>query len=722
MIRIKNNLPARLPSEYQEVEYLEDSGTQYIDTGVPNSSAITVVAEKQFSGVNKLCGIDYTVVSYYRFKWGTNGDGYLYYGYGTSNYASTTKPDTTKWYRFTMGYGNQKIEDIATGTVIKSSTATMSDYHSTYGIHLFAVMNTYYNRIDTATGGSKIRSTKIYDNDTLIRDFVPCYRKTDNEPGMYDLVNNTFYTNAGSGTFLMGNEVGKRDLNINPAMAKENPNPIKLPSEYQELDYIQSTGTQYIDTGYLPNDNSKFELVISDCVAQKDNVIFIASSTWAANTFNFLNSAASFWWHYPGAVEFGNGTLANKNTISLYRGQIKLNGAVISDNTSITTQKTIQQVSIFGNSYLSSYRGKLKLYSFKIYENDTLARDLVPCYRKSDNVAGLYDLVNGTFYTNAGSGTFTIGNEVIYKPFVLSPLTRGYIQDKLFYGEAPKKGRFVCVAANGNSYYSIDGETWASMSGLPNSSGVTYNYYCVAYGNGKYVTATGYTQKRTYCSTDGETWVETGGVATNYMRGVCYGKDRFVITGSYGNSYYSTDGINWTAMTGLASAAYHSVTYGGDRFVTVGDLGKSYYSTDGVTWTAMSTMNNSQTYYGVAYGNGIFVSVGTKGYVYYNTGGTSWNTGWDGIGSENIYGVTYGKDRFVCVGASGKSYYSTDGATWTAMSGLDNTTYRAVCYNNDRFVTVGYDGKSYYSLDGLTWTAMTGLASAQYCAVCFGEI
>ena len=37
---------------------------------------------------------------------------------------------------------------------------------------------------------------------------------------------------------------------------------------------------------------------------------------------------------------------------------------------------------------------------------------LVPCYRKSDNVIGAYDTVTDTFYTNAGTGTFTKGNDV----------------------------------------------------------------------------------------------------------------------------------------------------------------------------------------------------------------------------------------------------------------------------------------------------------------------
>jgi hypothetical protein len=38
---------------------------------------------------------------------------------------------------------------------------------------------------------------------------------------------------------------------------------------------------------------------------------------------------------------------------------------------------------------------------------------LIPCYRKADNVAGMYDLFSGEFYTNAGTGEFIIGPDVI---------------------------------------------------------------------------------------------------------------------------------------------------------------------------------------------------------------------------------------------------------------------------------------------------------------------
>ena len=57
----------------------------------------------------------------------------------------------------------------------------------------------------------KMYECKITSNGNLIRDFVPCVRKSDNEPGLYDRVNNVFYTNAGSGTFLKGNNASNNN-------------------------------------------------------------------------------------------------------------------------------------------------------------------------------------------------------------------------------------------------------------------------------------------------------------------------------------------------------------------------------------------------------------------------------------------------------------------------------------------------------------------------------
>jgi hypothetical protein len=54
---------------------------------------------------------------------------------------------------------------------------------------------------------AKLYSCKIYNNSILVRDFIPCYRKADNKPGLYDVINDVFYTNAGTGEFNVGGNV-----------------------------------------------------------------------------------------------------------------------------------------------------------------------------------------------------------------------------------------------------------------------------------------------------------------------------------------------------------------------------------------------------------------------------------------------------------------------------------------------------------------------------------
>lgn len=63
--------------------------------------------------------------------------------------------------------------------------------------------------------------------------------------------------------------------------------------------------------------------------------------------------------------------------------------------------------SIYSASGVSAY-----LKGGKIYVDNILKVDLIPAVRKSDNVAGMYDVINNIFYTNNGSGTFGVGNNV----------------------------------------------------------------------------------------------------------------------------------------------------------------------------------------------------------------------------------------------------------------------------------------------------------------------
>ena len=54
---------------------------------------------------------------------------------------------------------------------------------------------------------ARIYEYLYYEGDTLLRHMYPAKRESDGELGMYDVVNNVFYTNPGTGTFIKGPEV-----------------------------------------------------------------------------------------------------------------------------------------------------------------------------------------------------------------------------------------------------------------------------------------------------------------------------------------------------------------------------------------------------------------------------------------------------------------------------------------------------------------------------------
>ena len=57
--------------------------------------------------------------------------------------------------------------------------------------------------------------------------------------------------------------------------------------------------------------------------------------------------------------------------------------------------------------------GNVIVYYCKLCDhNGVLKRDLHPMIRKSDNVVGMYDTVSGAFFTNAGTGEFTVGADI----------------------------------------------------------------------------------------------------------------------------------------------------------------------------------------------------------------------------------------------------------------------------------------------------------------------
>ena len=194
----------------------------------------------------------------------------------------------------------------------------------------------------------------------------------------------------------------------------------QLPIEYQEVEYIQSSGTQYIDTGFVPNNNTEIMLVFTNTNATTGNYYCIFGTRTTANNDNtfalWIDTNRRFGAFY---VTEGIGqslTLFPTSIDVTAKHTATMKGRVAEiDSVSVTCPATSSSpaysfyIGACNTAGTAEYFSKILIYESKIYDNEILVRDFVPCYRKADNVAGLYDLVNNVFYTNAGSGVFAVG-------------------------------------------------------------------------------------------------------------------------------------------------------------------------------------------------------------------------------------------------------------------------------------------------------------------------
>lgn len=204
-----------------------------------------------------------------------------------------------------------------------------------------------------------------------------------------------------------------------------------LPTGYTQVEYIESTGTQWIDTGVAGSNNACFEI---DFLTK--NVVGPASTDFgtifgaytAGSTRINLGTWNSSQVTTGGEMCWGSGNF-NPYITSNERMQISVKSTTLT--TPNGTQSVGSQTFTSGcNIWLfcrnangtADQFSKTQLYSMKMYNGSTLIRDFVPCKNASGQV-GLYDTVNGKFYGNNGTGAFVAGTEI--KPLAKSSVNIG---------------------------------------------------------------------------------------------------------------------------------------------------------------------------------------------------------------------------------------------------------------------------------------------------------
>lgn len=187
-------------------------------------------------------------------------------------------------------------------------------------------------------------------------------------------------------------------------------------SDFQIVEYLESTGTQYINTGVNPTQNTKMELDAAFLGSAGTNVAGVRNaSSDTTNRFGIISfgSANKLGAFFGAASVQGAAFDQARHSYTLDSSALIMDGAsyaVTSGGTFACTYPIT--LGAWNNGANGVECNSARIYSCKLYENGEMVRNFVPCYRKSDNVPGLWDKVENRFFMNAGTGSFTVGQNV----------------------------------------------------------------------------------------------------------------------------------------------------------------------------------------------------------------------------------------------------------------------------------------------------------------------
>lgn len=374
-----------IPDGVELYDYIQSSGTQWIDSEIiQGSNSRTILEYQQASSpdrshLNRLFGArlgspnrSYLVAC----TWSSAANLTFQYN-STTSYINSSYNNTDRHKldlnKGTLTIDNNVVATIAQGNFTCPGTSLIFAYRDNTNI--------------AGKSYIKVFRCEMYENEVLVRNFLPCTYL--GEPGMWDTVENKFYRNQGTGQFTLGNKI-----------------------TLKEYEYLESTGTQWINTG------TKFNVESDSCT-----VIFKGNDT-ANNGMIFASSSGTYFWFYyyssngirvyahNGSSQQGvSGYLARDTEKHTMKWENK--HYFIDNDDKGTLSNTYGETT--NNIWLFSYGGngypfKGRIYYTNIKQNNQLVRDFIPV--SYNGTPGLWDKVEWKFYANAGTGSFTLGPEV----------------------------------------------------------------------------------------------------------------------------------------------------------------------------------------------------------------------------------------------------------------------------------------------------------------------
>lgn len=522
----------RLPSAYARVEYVENTvggGWALINSLVPRDVGTSSDKSHIIARLSKTAYSSSSTITYAFGRW-DNYNARVKFAFG---YHGTSLPLTVgyvygrdaSWNNIDVNGGrvtNYELNDIidvdlsAAGLKIDNELIHTVSYEGPGSIGLkFGVFRP--NTSGTPESGGvadfrgRIYSLKLYDDQVLIFNLVPCVQKSSSIVGFYDSVGDTFYPSVGDNPFetdmsTMDIDVADWVMNVTPAttdtiggvkvgsglsvandgtlsvntgdgLTVDANNNLKakigvglhfneenaieadeididtyepgngisfirhyareLPTGYTQLEYIES----HFDAGFIldyypqktskivceaafvdvnrstPSDNCLFGSRNGNSSSSKQFVLWFNNKTSDPCYVGFVYSGNS--WgdvgeHYTYANMYQRLLFEISPSIGVYCNNVLIQNPLSHPDYDPSPYKLgilCLATSDTGIDTTRNYQSG-RIFTFKIYESDTLVVDLVPCLNDSD-VPGLYDMVSEVFYPSASGTDFAYDPDAV---------------------------------------------------------------------------------------------------------------------------------------------------------------------------------------------------------------------------------------------------------------------------------------------------------------------
>ena len=394
-ISIDFEIPA-VPFRY--VEYVESTGTQYVNTGIRGRCNTSADMRIKCLSTND--------VSFLSSRTDNNNTRFLLcstlpqYYMGHRSYTASrdrsslsclagTEPDHVV-SSITHDGTNVSYSMAVNGTTIIDQTRAEEALDTGLNMYLFA-----QNKGGSATLHSKVRcyGVKIWQDGELVRDFRPCVRG--DKAGLFDEVSRGFF-------FAYGGDLLP---------------PVETPDAF--VQYVESNGTQYVDTGIKGRCNTKADMTLQ--LMKVADTTFLGARNNNGDTRFLLCHGNSAGLLSAGHVTFDRGT----KTLSTSHPD-RIVESIMHDGTNVTISATLNGQSSVStsreqaaldtglNMYMfaanmsgvPTYRASIRCYATRIWQDGVLVRDFWPCVK--GGIAGLYDKVSGRIF-HAGGAALAAG-------------------------------------------------------------------------------------------------------------------------------------------------------------------------------------------------------------------------------------------------------------------------------------------------------------------------